>query len=92
MPELTDDERAAIDSWLAKNKPRKYPTGYSAIYDEFGQKRTGLKFRLANLSKRIRRVRGHESMTHEEIAERLKVHQAEIMAACEKHNIRTGQE
>ena len=90
MGHLTDSEANAIEEWLKTNKPRRYPTGYSAIVDEFGNKRAGLKFRLATLSKRIRKVRGYENMTFEEIADRLKVHSAEVMAACEKHNIPTA--
>ena len=90
MADLTDQEQQAIEEWLKTNKPRRYPTGYSAIVDEFGNKRTGLKFRLASLSKRIRKVRGYEGMTFQEIGERLKAHPSEIMAACEKHNIPTA--
>lgn len=90
MGHLTDSEANAIAEWLKTNKPRRYPAGYSAIVDEFGNKRTGLKFRLAALSKRIRKVRGYEGMTFQEIGERLKAHPSEIMAACEKHNIHTA--
>ena len=90
MADLTDQEQQAIEEWLKNNKPRRYPTGYSAIVDEFGNKRTGLKFRLATLSKRIRKVRGHEDMTFQELALRLKAHPSEIMAACDKHNIPTA--
>lgn len=90
MAELTDSEENAIAEWLKTNKPRRYPTGYSAIMDEFGNKRTGLKFRLAALSKRIRKVRGYENMTFQELATRLKAHPSEIMATCDKHNIPTA--
>lgn len=90
MAELTEQEQNAIAEWLQTNKPRRYPTGYSAIVDEFGNKRTGLKFRLATLSKRIRKVRGYEGMTFQELALRLKAHPSEIMATCDKHNIPTA--
>ena len=90
MTILTDQEREAISAWMNKNKPRKFPTGYSAIYDEFGNKRAGLKFRLASLSKRIRRLRGHEVMTYEQIAHHLAVNADEVMASCLKHNIPTA--
>lgn len=90
MTSLTEQEQEAINAWLTKNQPKKFPTGYSAIVDEFGNKRAGLKFRLASLSKRIRKLRGHTSMTYEEIAIRLAVNADEVMASCIKHNISTA--
>jgi len=84
---LNDEEQRAVDEWLKKNKPKQYPTGYSAIYDEFGRKRSGLKFRLASLSKRIRKLRGHKAMTYAEIADRLNAAEDEVFATCDKHNI-----
>jgi hypothetical protein len=90
MTNLTEQEQEAINAWLEKNKPKKFPTGYSAIFDEFGNKRAGLKFRLAALSKRIRRVRGYTSMTYVQLAHQLAVNADEVMAACIKHNIPTA--
>ena len=85
---LSEEEQAAVDEWLKKNKPKKYPTGYSAIYDEFGRKRSSLKFRLASLAKRIRKVRGHQGMTHKQLADRLNASESEVIAACDKHEIK----
>lgn len=88
---LSEQEQAAVDEWLKKNKPKKYPTGYSAIYDEFGRKRSSLKFRLASIAKRIRRLRGHQQMTIKEIADRLGAEENEVFAACDKHEIKVRQ-
>lgn len=90
MGQMTEDEVRAIAEWTASNKPKRFLTGHSAIFDEFGNKRAGLKFRLAALSKRIRRVRGYTSMTYVQIAHQLAVNADEVMAACVKHNIPTA--
>jgi antitoxin component HigA of HigAB toxin-antitoxin module len=84
---LSDEERKAVEAWMKRNKPKKYPTGHSAIYDEFGRKRSSLKFRLASLSKRIRAVKGHKTLTIEQLADKLDVPEDEVFAACDKHDI-----
>jgi hypothetical protein len=88
---LSDEEQKAVEAWMKKNKPKKYPTGHSAIFDEFGRKRSSLKFRLASLSKRIRSVKGHKNMTVSDLADRLDVTEDEVFAACEKHGIEVKQ-
>ena len=84
---VTPEERAAIDKWLSENEPRKYPVGYSAIYDEFGRPRNSLKFNLASLAKRIRKVHGYEAMNAAKLARTLDRTESDIIAACERHNI-----
>jgi hypothetical protein len=84
---VTEQEQRAVEIWLKSNKPKKYPTGYSAIWDEFGNKRAGLKFRLASTAKRVRKVRGHRFMSYVQLSDVLSVDADEIMEACVKHNI-----
>lgn len=84
---MTEQEQRAIAIWLESNTPKKYPTGYSAVWDEFGNKRAGLKFRLASIAKRVRKVRGHRFMSYLQISEVLSVDADEVMEACVKHNI-----
>jgi|GEM_PF-3261373 len=90
MAQMTDDEKKAVETWLTSNKPVHYPTGHSAIYDEFGNKMAGRKFRLTALAKRIRQVRGYSEMTYHQIAKRLASNADEVKAACRKHNIVTN--
>lgn len=86
---LTDEEQSAIDEWLSKNKPVRYPTGYSSIYDEFGQKRTSLKFRMAGIAKRIRTaLKKNPDMTCSDLAKSLVLPYDDIKAVCRKHNIK----
>ena len=88
---MNDQERQAIALWLKHNKPRRFPIGYSGVYDEFGNKRAGLKFRMASTAKRIRKVRNHSLMTYVQLSEHLMIDADEIMAACLKHNIEVGE-
>lgn len=90
MAQMTEDEKKAIETWMSSNKPTRYPTGHSAIYDEFGNKMAGRKFRLTSLAKRIRQVRGYSEMTYSQIAKRLASNVDEVKAACTKHNIVTN--
>lgn len=87
----TPEERAAIAAWLADNEPAKYPMGYSGIYDKIGRKRSGRRFFLASLSKRIRRMRRHKTMTCEEIAVALKVRIEDIQDCVKNHQIEVRQ-
>lgn len=57
------------------------------MWDEFGNKRVGLKFKLASIAKRIRNVRGHRSMSYAQLSDLLSVDAGEVMGACVKHNI-----
>jgi len=92
MAEITEQEQAAIDAWLAKNKPVKYPTGYSSIYDEFGNKRITLKFRMAGLAKRIRAaLKRDPSMTYSDLASSLTLPFDDVVAVCRKHSIEVNQ-
>ena len=85
---LTEQEQDAINAWLKENKPVRYPTGYSSIYDEFGQKRTSLKFRMAGIAKRIRTaLKKSPNMTHHDLAKYLVLPYDDIVAVCRKHNI-----
>lgn len=84
---MTEQEQRAVAIWLESNTPKKYPTGYSAVWDEFGNKRAGLKFRLASIAKRVRKVRGHRFMSYVQISDVLSVDADEVMEACVKHNI-----
>lgn len=84
---MTEQEQRAVAIWLESNTPKKYPIGYSAVWDEFGNKRAGLKFRLASIAKRIRKVRGHRFMSYLQISEVLSVDADEVMESCVKHNI-----
>ena len=88
---VTPEEKAAIDKWLSENEPRKYPVGYSAIYDEFGRPRNSLKFNLASLAKRIRRVHGYEGMSAKRLSEVLDRTESDTIAACDRHNIKIGE-
>jgi len=88
---VTEQEQEAINEWLKNNKPTVYPIGHSAIWDEFGNKRAGLKFRLASTAKRIRKVRGHRFMSYVQLSERLSVDADEIMETCKKHNIQVNE-
>lgn len=90
MAQMTEDEEKAIKNWLSSNTPVHYPTGHSAIYDEFGNKMAGRKFRLTALAKKIRQVRGYSEMTYAQIARRLVTNADEVKAACRKHNIVTN--
>lgn len=85
---LTEQEQDAINAWLKENKPVKYPTGYSSIYDEFGVKRTSLKFRMAGIAKRIRTaLKKSPGMTYSDLAKHLVLPYDDIVAVCRKHNI-----
>lgn len=85
---LSEQEQAAVDAWLAKNKPIKYPTGYSSLYDEFGQKRSSLKFRMAGIAKRIRTaLKKSPHMDYEYLANHLVLPYDDVRAVCKKHNI-----
>jgi len=88
---LTEQEQDAINAWLKENKPVRYPTGYSSIYDEFGVKRTSLKFRMAGIAKRIRTaLKKSPGMTHHDLAKHLVLPYDDIIAVCRKHNIEVG--
>ncbi len=85
---LSEQEQAAVDAWLKKNRPVKYPTGHSSIYDTFGNKRTSLKFRMAGIAKRIRTaLKRDPSMTHDDLATHLVLPYDDVVAVCKKHNI-----
>jgi hypothetical protein len=88
---VNDQERQAVADWLKHNKPTVCKIGQSGIYDCFGNKRAGLKFRLASTAKRIRKVRNHSLMTYVQLSEHLMIDADEIMAACLKHNIEVGE-
>lgn len=89
MSELTPQEQQAIDDWLKKNKPVRYPTGYSSIYDEFGNKRSSLKFRMAGIAKSVRSaLKKDPSLSHQDLADRLVLPHDDIVAVCKKHNIK----
>jgi hypothetical protein len=88
---VNEQERQAVEIWLQSNNPKKYPIGYSGIYDDFGNKRAGLKFRLASTAKRVRKVRNHNLMTYTQLSEHLMIDADEIMSACLKHNIEVGE-
>lgn len=86
---LTEQEQAAIDAWLKDNTPIKYPTGHSSIYDEFGNKRVSLKFRMAGIAKRIRSALSKDaSLSHRDLANMLVLPYDDIVAVCKKHNIK----
>lgn len=88
---LTEQEQTAINEWLKTNKPVKYPTGYSSIYDEFGNKRISLKFRMAGIAKSIRAALKREpSMTHDDLAIHLVLPRDDVVAVCKKHNIKVA--
>lgn len=87
MGRMSDDEQDAISAWLESNKPVKYPTGYSSIYDEFGNKRTSVRFRLAGVAKKIRGVPGYGALTPETIAAKIAEDPDTVRAACKKHRI-----
>lgn len=87
MP-LSKEEQSAIDEWLKTNKPTRYPTGYSSIYDEFGNKRSSLKFRMAGVAKRIRSaLKRNSKMTYGDLANTLVLPYDDVVAVCKKHNI-----
>jgi len=89
---LTEEEQKAIDKWLENNKPTKYPTGYSSIYDEFGQKRSSLKFRMAGVAKRIRSaIKKNPNMTYKDLADSLVLPYDDVVAVCRKHNIEVSE-
>ena len=89
MGQLSDQEQAAVDAWLNKNKPTRYPTGYSSIFDEYGNKRTSLKFRMAGIAKRIRTALKKEpSLTYQDLAKRLTLPYDDVVAVSKKHNIK----
>lgn len=88
MP-ISEQEQQAIDLWLKENNPVKYPTGFSSIYDEFGNKRISLKFRMAGLAKRIRSVlKKNPSMSYGDLAKQLTLPYDDVVAVCKKHNIK----
>ena len=88
MP-ISEQEQKAIDLWLKENKPVKYPTGFSSIYDEFGNKRISLKFRMAGLAKRIRSaLKKNSSMSYGDLAKQLTLPYDDVVAVCKKHNIK----
>jgi len=92
MGHLTEQEQDAIDAWLEHNKPIKYPTGYSSLYDEFGNKRSTLKFRMAGLAKRIRTaIKKDPTLTYEGLAKSLVLPFDDVVAVCRKHNIKVTQ-
>lgn len=85
---LSEQEQSAIETWLKNNKPVKYPTGYSSIYDEYGNKRISLKFRMAGLAKRIRyALKKDSSMSYFDLAKHLVLPYDDVVAVCKKHNI-----
>jgi hypothetical protein len=88
---VDEQERQAVELWLQSNKPTVCKIGQSGIYDDFGNKRAGLKFRLASTAKRVRKVRNHSLMTYVQLSEHLMIDADEIMAACLKHNIEVGE-
>lgn len=86
---LTEQEQAAIDTWLKENKPVKYPTGYSSIFDEYGNKRISLKFRMAGLAKRIRTaLKKNPLLSYSDLAKQLVLPYDDVRAVCKKHNIK----
>jgi len=87
MGHMSEQEQGAIEAWLQKNKPIRYPTGYSSIYDEFGNKRVSVRFRLAGVAKKIRAVHGYASLTYRQIAEKIAETEDTVKAACKKHRI-----
>jgi hypothetical protein len=88
MGHLTEQEQESIDAWLEKKKPIKYPTGYSSIYDCYGNKRITLKFRMAGLAKRIRAaLRKDSSLTYEDLSKHLLLSFDDVVSVCRKHNI-----
>lgn len=89
MGELTPQEQSAVTEWLERNKPVKYPTGHSSIYDEFGNKRVTLKFRMAGIAKRIRSaLKKDDTLTHKDLADHLVMSYDDVVAVCRKHNIK----
>jgi len=89
MGHLTDQEQEAISIWLKKNRPVKYPTGHSSIYDEYGNKRSTLKFRMAGIAKRIRTaLKKDPNLTYEDLAHDLVLSFDDVVAVCRKHNIK----
>jgi hypothetical protein len=92
MGHLTEQEKSAVDAWLAKNKPVRYPTGYSSIYDEFGNKRVTLKFRMAGIAKRIRvALKKDPSLTYAGLAQALLLPKDDVVAVCRKHQIEVSE-
>lgn len=93
MSQLTDEEQSAIEKWLQSNKPVRYPTGYSSIYDEFGNKRSSLKFRMAGIAKRIRTaLRKDNSLSYRDLADILTLPYDDIVSVCKKHDIKVRNE
>jgi hypothetical protein len=88
MGTLTQQEQDAIADWLSKNRPIKYPTGYSSIYDCYGNKRSTLKFKMAGYAKRIRTaLKKNPDMTYEELSKQLLLSFDDVISVCRKHNI-----
>jgi hypothetical protein len=88
MGTLTQQEQDAIEDWLAENRPIKYPTGYSSIYDEYGNKRSTLKFKMAGYAKRIRTaLKKNPDMTYEDLSKQLLLSFDDVVSVCRKHNI-----
>lgn len=86
---LSEQEQDAINVWLKENKPVKYPTGYSSIFDEYGNKRISLKFRMAGLAKRIRTaLKKKPLMSYSDLAKQLVLPYDDVIAVCKKHNIK----
>lgn len=91
MGKLNKDEIKAIESWLLTNKPIKYPTGHSSIYDSYGNKRSSLKFRMAGIAKRIRTaLKKDPGLTHQDLASKLTLPCDDVVAVCKKHNIKVS--
>ena len=88
MARMSDDEQKAIDEWLEENEPTKYPTGHSSIYDEFGNKRVSVRFRLAGVAKKVRAVTGYSGLTAKQIAGKIAETEDTVKAACKKHRIK----
>ena len=88
MGTLTQQEQYAIEDWLAENRPIKYPTGYSSIYDEYGNKRSTLKFKMAGYAKRIRTaLKKNPDMTYDDLSKQLLLSFDDVVSVCRKHNI-----
>ena len=92
MGRMTEQEKSAVDAWLNKNKPVRYPTGYSSIYDEFGNKRVTLKFRMAGLAKRVRAaLKKDPNLTYDGLSKALLLSRDDVVAVCRKHQIEVSE-
>lgn len=88
MGRISEQEQDAIDAWLSKNRPIQYPTGHSSLYDEFGNRRTTVRFRLAGVAKKVRAISGYGAMNADEIGKRIAETPDTVRAACKKHRIK----